>query len=200
MRTRWPLENPYWIWVVLQAFLYLLDHVCPPTHYYSGCMYLWHRTRGLLSAWDSWFCKCTRFLKVSGQNHDIVVLNYGIVLISLFAKVLRNKGVYENVKYVQQENFWIGPSSVCWLSLPKCKSYDVLLNTGCFWIYVLMTLPSDTTRRLWSIWEPNSHPVCDRIRRCMIKSRRSVRLSATQPAVCAMTARAAFRRLRKSAQ
>uniref|UniRef100_A0A8C0ZS48 Inactive rhomboid protein n=1 Tax=Castor canadensis TaxID=51338 RepID=A0A8C0ZS48_CASCN len=26
--------------------------------------------------------------------------------------VLRNRGVYENVKYVQQENFWIGPSSV----------------------------------------------------------------------------------------
>ncbi|XP_064415158.1 inactive rhomboid protein 1 isoform X2 [Latimeria chalumnae] len=25
--------------------------------------------------------------------------------------VLRNKGIYENVKYVQQENFWIGPSS-----------------------------------------------------------------------------------------
>nr|XP_060642688.1 inactive rhomboid protein 1 isoform X6 [Anolis sagrei ordinatus] len=25
--------------------------------------------------------------------------------------VLRNRGVYENVKYVQQENFWIGPSS-----------------------------------------------------------------------------------------
>ncbi|XP_077383395.1 inactive rhomboid protein 1 isoform X3 [Festucalex cinctus] len=25
--------------------------------------------------------------------------------------VLRNKGVYENVKFVQQENFWIGPSS-----------------------------------------------------------------------------------------
>ncbi|XP_058851865.1 inactive rhomboid protein 1 isoform X2 [Acipenser ruthenus] len=25
--------------------------------------------------------------------------------------VLRNKGVYENVKYVYQENFWIGPSS-----------------------------------------------------------------------------------------
>ncbi|KAI4822144.1 hypothetical protein KUCAC02_007706 [Chaenocephalus aceratus] len=25
--------------------------------------------------------------------------------------VLRNKGVYENVKYVQQENFWIGPGS-----------------------------------------------------------------------------------------
>lgn len=27
-------------------------------------------------------------------------------------QVLRNRGVYENVKYVQQENFWIGPSSV----------------------------------------------------------------------------------------
>ncbi|OCT63990.1 hypothetical protein XELAEV_18045088mg [Xenopus laevis] len=25
--------------------------------------------------------------------------------------VLRNRGVYENVKYIQQENFWIGPSS-----------------------------------------------------------------------------------------
>lgn len=27
-------------------------------------------------------------------------------------QVLRNKGVYENVKFVQQENFWIGPGSV----------------------------------------------------------------------------------------
>ncbi|CDQ99651.1 unnamed protein product [Oncorhynchus mykiss] len=26
-------------------------------------------------------------------------------------QVLRNKGVYENVKFVQQENFWVGPSS-----------------------------------------------------------------------------------------
>ncbi|XP_043944971.1 inactive rhomboid protein 2 [Protopterus annectens] len=26
-------------------------------------------------------------------------------------RVLRNKGVYESVKYIQQENFWIGPSS-----------------------------------------------------------------------------------------
>jgi len=38
----------------------------------------------------------------------------------LSLQVLRNRGVYENVKYVQQENFWIGPSSVsavgqdCW--------------------------------------------------------------------------------------
>lgn len=27
-------------------------------------------------------------------------------------QVLKNKGIYESVKYVQQENFWIGPSSV----------------------------------------------------------------------------------------
>lgn len=26
--------------------------------------------------------------------------------------MLRNKGVYESVKYIQQENFWIGPSSI----------------------------------------------------------------------------------------
>lgn len=30
----------------------------------------------------------------------------------LARQVLRNKGVYESVKYIQQENFWIGPSSV----------------------------------------------------------------------------------------
>ncbi|CAB1341805.1 unnamed protein product, partial [Coregonus sp. 'balchen'] len=32
------------------------------------------------------------------------------LLITILA-VLRNKGVYENVKFVQQENFWVGPSS-----------------------------------------------------------------------------------------
>lgn len=187
------------MWVVLQTFLYLLDHVCPPTHYYSGCMYLWHRTRGILSAWDSWFCECSLLLKASSQNHAIVVQSYDLSLI-LFAKVLRNKGVYENVKYVQQENFWIGPSSVCWLALHKRKSCDVELNTACIWVFVLIALYFNTTRRLWSIWEPNSHPVCDRTRRCMIKSRRNVRVRETQPAVCATTARAACRRLRRSAR
>lgn len=44
--------------------------------------------------------------------------SWGSCFLSL--QVLRNRGVYENVKYVQQENFWIGPSSVsaigwdCW--------------------------------------------------------------------------------------
>uniref|UniRef100_A0AAR2L1Z7 Inactive rhomboid protein n=1 Tax=Pygocentrus nattereri TaxID=42514 RepID=A0AAR2L1Z7_PYGNA len=31
--------------------------------------------------------------------------------------VLRNKGVYENVKFVQQENFWVGPNSVTLIHL-----------------------------------------------------------------------------------
>ncbi|XP_068120657.1 inactive rhomboid protein 2 [Hyperolius riggenbachi] len=31
--------------------------------------------------------------------------------------VLRNKGVYESVKYTQQENFWIGPSSISLIHL-----------------------------------------------------------------------------------
>ncbi|XP_026993508.2 inactive rhomboid protein 1 isoform X1 [Tachysurus fulvidraco] len=31
--------------------------------------------------------------------------------------VLRNKGIYENVKYVQQENFWVGPNSVALIHL-----------------------------------------------------------------------------------
>ncbi|NWU58594.1 RHDF2 protein, partial [Dromas ardeola] len=47
----------------------------------------------------------------------LVIGTYGIAPIG-FAQhvttelVLRNKGVYESVKYIQQENFWIGPSSV----------------------------------------------------------------------------------------
>lgn len=31
--------------------------------------------------------------------------------------VLRNKGIYENVKFVQQENFWVGPNSVALIHL-----------------------------------------------------------------------------------
>eukprot|EP00061_Rhincodon_typus_P006725 g27688.t1 len=32
-------------------------------------------------------------------------------------RVLRNKGVYESVQHIQQENFWIGPSSVALIHL-----------------------------------------------------------------------------------
>ncbi|KAM9598034.1 inactive rhomboid protein 2 [Trichechus inunguis] len=47
----------------------------------------------------------------------LVICTYGIAPLG-FAQhvttqlVLRNKGVYESVKYIQQENFWIGPSSI----------------------------------------------------------------------------------------
>lgn len=47
----------------------------------------------------------------------LVIGTYGIAPVG-FAQhittqlVLRNKGVYESVKYIQQENFWIGPSSI----------------------------------------------------------------------------------------
>eukprot|EP00069_Balaena_mysticetus_P021759 bmy_13775T0 len=47
----------------------------------------------------------------------LVICTYGIAPVG-FAQhvttelVLRNKGVYESVKCIQQENFWIGPSSI----------------------------------------------------------------------------------------
>ncbi|KAJ7402429.1 Inactive rhomboid protein 1 [Pitangus sulphuratus] len=52
-----------------------------------------------------------------GETVTASVPTYGIAPIG-FAQhvttdlVLRNKGVYESVKYIQQENFWIGPSSI----------------------------------------------------------------------------------------
>ncbi|XP_041830681.1 inactive rhomboid protein 1 isoform X2 [Melanotaenia boesemani] len=46
----------------------------------------------------------------------LAVIIYGIAPIGFTQhetvdSVLRNKGVYENVKFVQQQNFWVGPSS-----------------------------------------------------------------------------------------
>ncbi|XP_024912940.1 inactive rhomboid protein 1-like isoform X2 [Cynoglossus semilaevis] len=46
----------------------------------------------------------------------LAVVIYGIAPIGFSQhetvdSVLRNKGVYENVKFVQQQNFWVGPSS-----------------------------------------------------------------------------------------
>lgn len=58
--------------------------------------------------------------------HDAAVTRKldGFALLFLFflpcGQVLRNKGVYENVKFVQQENFWIGPSSVSARRAWKC--------------------------------------------------------------------------------
>lgn len=51
-------------------------------------------------------------------------------------KVLRNKGVYENVKFVQQENFWIGPSSVShYFRKSMCRS--LIYNLTNIWSEVL---------------------------------------------------------------
>ncbi|XP_048349815.1 inactive rhomboid protein 1 isoform X2 [Sphaerodactylus townsendi] len=48
--------------------------------------------------------------------------------------VLRNRGVYENVKYVQQENFWIGPSSEALIHLgakfSPCMRQDQQVHSG----------------------------------------------------------------------
>lgn len=47
--------------------------------------------------------------------------------------VLRNKGVYESVKYIQQENFWIGPSSIALIHLgakfSPCIRRDVQIES-----------------------------------------------------------------------
>ncbi|XP_077183805.1 inactive rhomboid protein 2 [Paroedura picta] len=47
----------------------------------------------------------------------LIICTYGIAPVGFAqhvttALVLRNKGVYESVKYTQQENFWVGPSSI----------------------------------------------------------------------------------------
>ncbi|XP_039472755.1 inactive rhomboid protein 1 isoform X4 [Oreochromis aureus] len=41
----------------------------------------------------------------------LMLLCYKFLNIDFIFEVLRNKGVYENVKFVQQQNFWVGPSS-----------------------------------------------------------------------------------------
>lgn len=47
------------------------------------------------------------------------------------SEVLRNKGVYENVKFVQQENFWVGPSSVSILCDCDYSNYSKLYAEDC---------------------------------------------------------------------
>ncbi len=57
-------------------------------------------------------------------------------IVSPTTKVLRNKGVYENVKFVEQENFWIGPSSVRHYFLKSmCRSLSYNLTN--IWSEVL---------------------------------------------------------------
>ncbi|TSK62586.1 Inactive rhomboid protein 2 [Bagarius yarrelli] len=57
--------------------------------------------------------------------------------------VLRNKGVYESVKYVQQQNFWIGPGSVDLIHLGAKFSPCIRRDTK---IAVRMQLDKDQER------------------------------------------------------
>uniref|UniRef100_A0A7N6BXJ1 Inactive rhomboid protein n=1 Tax=Anabas testudineus TaxID=64144 RepID=A0A7N6BXJ1_ANATE len=60
----------------------------------------------------------------------LAVTIYGIAPVgfSQHETVLRNKGVYENVKFVQQQNFWVGPSSEALIHLgakfSPCMRHD----------------------------------------------------------------------------
>ncbi|KAK3575141.1 hypothetical protein QTP86_020953, partial [Hemibagrus guttatus] len=56
-------------------------------------------------------CCTYGFAPVGFAQHTVTQL--GVVLMETYKlQVLKNKGVYESVKYVQQQNFWIGPGSV----------------------------------------------------------------------------------------
>lgn len=48
---------------------------------------------------------------ICAENVYLSNVSNTLFLFSFF-EVLRNKAVYENVKFVQQQNFWVGPSSV----------------------------------------------------------------------------------------
>lgn len=87
----------------------------------------------------------------------------------LILQVLRNKGVYESVKYIQQENFWIGPSSVSNLPAPGAlrvlpsplspSCMAIILAPACypaprFWVCELL-LPAP--RALQHSPEPKHH-------------------------------------------
>lgn len=69
---------------------------------------------------------------------------------SFLVEVLRNKGVYENVKFVQQENFWIGPSSVSPFSIllkVTRLAFKNLIDKVCF---LLLVSPPGGTNPSWS--------------------------------------------------
>lgn len=84
--------------------------------YQWGCAYVRQRVQilSLILALPLQLKNNSQFLTSSSTppfvNCLLWSLNIGISLVLI--QVLRNKGVYESVKYTQQENFWIGPSSV----------------------------------------------------------------------------------------
>lgn len=115
--------------------------------------------------------------------------------LSLTFQVLRNRGVYENVKYVQQENFWIGPSSV---RAGPCGRWRVG-TLG--WQGPGPPLHVPLLRRRLSFTSvPSSRPACARTRRCTVLSAPRGSVRSTRPAACATTGRGACRHRRTSAR
>ena len=100
---------------VSQALLHLLAHLCALTGHHSGCVHLRYCACGLLAARDSGLGEssnnsCTQITGFQAL-WEMKPSRFDLISLPTF-QVLRKRGVYENVKYVQQENFWIGPSSV----------------------------------------------------------------------------------------
>lgn len=110
-------------------------------------------------------------------------------------QVLRNRGVYENVKYVQQENFWIGPSSVRGAAGRWGEEDPTPAGAG-----PQRHTPLAPRRRRSSTWAPSSRPACARTRRWTASSAPPGSARSTRPAACATTGRAACRRRRRSAR
>lgn len=103
-----------------QAVLHLLAHLRAFARHHPGGVHLRHRARGLLAARDGGLGERgalpspDRRLQSAGTPSAALREERARAapVSSALLQVLRNRGVYENVKYVQQENFWIGPSSV----------------------------------------------------------------------------------------
>lgn len=131
----------------------------------------------------------------------------------MIIQVLRNKGVYENVKFVQQENFWIGPSSVSclWLCVFFCCCF-FFCNLFFFKILEFMHkcqqiikffplyLYPFIFRKPWSTWGPNTLHACAKTSKCMISSGKRGTSKETLPAVCATIAQAASKPQRRNAR
>lgn len=67
------------------------------------------------------------------KNLCLILNNVSDAAVQNVFKVLRNKGVYENVKFVQQQNFWVGPSSVSILS-SVCRLLSLIVLPLCSWV------------------------------------------------------------------
>lgn len=112
------------------------------------------------------------------------------------SQVLRNRGVYENVKYGQQENFWIGPSSV-----RAGSGWAGRRGRGAGRGQGLSSASRPLARRRPSFtWVQSSRPACARTRRCIVSSEPRGSGRSTQLAAFAMTGPAACRPRRRSAR